>query len=225
MMSYIADTKSKATIKIAIVDDHQIVIDGLVSLLSNYPNLSVKLVSTSAFDILERLENVEIDVLVTDITMPLMSGFDLALIVKSKFPNIRILALSMNDQGEIINEMIHKASISGYLIKNVDKNELINAIETVASGGYYFNEEVLNELDSHCLNQSRIKKDFLTNREKEIISLIEKEQSNKQIADQLFISERTVETHRKNIFRKTGTNSVLGLIKYAYQNKIVQDKK
>lgn len=219
------ETKSNATIKIAIVDDHQIVIDGLVSLLSNYPNLSVDLVSTSAFDILERLENVVIDVLVTDITMPLMNGFELALIVKSKFPSIRILALSMNDQGEIIDEMIHKASISGYLIKNVDKNELINAIETVAAGGYYFNEEVLNELDSHSLNQSRIKKDFLTNREKEIINLIEKEQSNKQIADQLFISERTVETHRKNIFRKTGTSSVLGLIKYAYQNKIVLEKK
>lgn len=220
-MSSIAETKSNATIKIAIVDDHQIVIDGLVSLLSYYPNLSVDLVSTSAFDILERLENVVIDVLVTDITMPLMSGYDLALIVKSKFPKIRVLALSMNDQGEIINEMIHKAGISGYLIKNVDKNELINAIEIVAAGGYYFNEEVLNELDSHCLHESRIKKDFLTNREKEIINLIEKEQSNKQIADQLFISERTVETHRKNIFRKTGTNSVLGLIKYAYQNKIV----
>jgi DNA-binding NarL/FixJ family response regulator len=223
-MSSIAKTKANATIKIAIVDDHQIVIDGLVSLLSNYPRLSVDLVSTSAFDILERLENIVIDVLVTDITMPLMSGFDLALIVKSKFPNIRILALSMNDQGDIINEMIHKASISGYLIKNVDKTELINAIETVAAGGYYFNEEVLNELDSHSLNQSRMKKDFLTNREKEIINLIEKEQSNKQIADQLFISERTVETHRKNIFRKTGTNSVLGLIKYAYQNKIVHNQ-
>lgn len=219
------EAKRKTVIKIAIVDDHQIVIDGLVSLLSNYAHLSVVLVSTSPSEILAQLENRQVDVLMTDVTMPQMSGLDLAIAVKNKFPQTRILALSMNNQGEVINEMINKAGISGYLIKNVDKTELVSAIETIAAGGYYFNEEVLDELDSHCLKQSRNKEEILTNREKEIIHLIEKENSNKQIADQLFISERTVETHRKNIFRKTGTNSVLGLIKYAYQNKIISDKK
>ncbi|MBY0482814.1 MAG: response regulator transcription factor [Chitinophagaceae bacterium] len=219
------EAKQKKVIKIAIVDDHQIVIDGLVSLLSNYAQFSIVLVAVSPIEILEQLENIQVDVLMTDVTMPQMSGLDLAIAVKNKFPQTRILALSMNDQGEVINEMINKAGISGYLIKNVDKTELVSAIETIAAGGYYFNEEVLDELDSHCLKQSRNKGEVLTNREKEIINLIEKENSNKQIADQLFISERTVETHRKNIFRKTGTNSVLGLIKYAYQNKIILDKK
>jgi DNA-binding NarL/FixJ family response regulator len=129
----------------------------------------------------------------------------------------------MSGQGELVDGMINQADINGYVLKNISKQELLNAIHKIANGGIYFSEEVLNELAAFSQTRKEEEKVQLTVREKEIIQLMEKEYSNKQIADELFISERTVETHRKNIFRKTSTNSVLGLIKYAYQHKIIQN--
>jgi DNA-binding NarL/FixJ family response regulator len=107
------------------------------------------------------------------------------------------------------------------VLKNIGKQELIKALEKISRGGIYFGEEVLTEMQK----ASEIKKENtevnLTAREIEIIQLIEKELNNKQIADTLFLSERTVETHRKNIFRKTNTSSVIGLVKYAYEHKLI----
>lgn len=153
--------------------------------------------------------------------MPEINGSQLARQVKQQFPSTRILALSMSGQGSMVSEMINDADISGYVIKNIGKNELIEAIETIAAGGVYFSDEVLVELRKLKSIQQENQNTHLTAREIEIIKLIEKELSNKQIAETLFISERTVETHRKNIFRKTQTNSVLGLIKYAYEHRLL----
>jgi DNA-binding NarL/FixJ family response regulator len=209
-----------SAIRIAIVDDHQIIIDGLVSLLHE-TDIEVVHSTTSPVNMLETLVHIKADVLLTDIMMPEMTGQDLARQVRKQFPHIRILALSMSGQGDIINEMIRDADISGYLLKNIDRQELSNAIHTVASGKLYFSTEVLQALDRTLQIQKENADTHLTRREIEIIALIEKEMSNKDIAEKLFISERTVETHRKNIFRKTKTNSVLGLIKYAYEHKLI----
>lgn len=211
----------KGKIKIAIVDDHQIVIDGLISLLDDNNKFSIQTHTTSAKKMLKLLDEFEVDVLLTDIMMPEMNGQELSKIVRKDFPHIKILALSMSGSGEIVDAMINESDISGYVLKNIGKEELTHALEKIANGGIYFGEEVLKELERH----SNIKKDnveaHLTAREIEIVKLIEKEFSNKDIADHLFISERTVETHRKNIFRKTKTNSVIGLVKYAYEHKII----
>ena len=127
----------------------------------------------------------------------------------------------MSGQGDIVNNMITDADIAGYVLKNIGKKELLYALEKIASGGVYFSEEVLAEM----IKASEISKENdtvnLTRREIEIVRLIEKEYGNKLIADTLFLSERTIETHRKNIFRKTNTSSVVGLIKYAYEHKLV----
>ena len=131
------------------------------------------------------------------------------------------LALSMSGQGDLVNEMINDADISGYVLKNIGKQELIKALEKIASGGIYFSEEVIDELQRTSQRKKQKEEAHLTDREIEIIRLIEKEYNNKQIAEELFISERTVETHRKNIFRKTNTNSVIGLVKYAYEHKLI----
>jgi DNA-binding NarL/FixJ family response regulator len=127
----------------------------------------------------------------------------------------------MSGQGDLVNEMINDADISGYVLKNIGKQELIAAIEKIAKGGIYFSEAVLEELQRTEKRKKETAEAHLTERETEIIKLIEKEYSNKQIAETLFISERTVETHRKNIFRKTNTNSVIGLVKYAYEHKLI----
>jgi DNA-binding NarL/FixJ family response regulator len=208
-------------IKIAIVDDHQIVIDGIVALLREHELIEVTANDTSAVSMLKRLHNLPIDVLITDIMMPEMNGQQFAKAVKNTFPQIRILALSMSGQGDIVDEMINNADISGYVLKNISKKELIEAILKIANGGIYFSDEVLLELSSTKDSQKELEKAGITIREIEIVKLMEKEFSNKQISEALFISERTVETHRKNIFRKTNTSSVLGLIKFAYQHKII----
>jgi len=205
---------------LAIVDDHQIVIDGLKSLLEGHENFTVAAECTEPLQMLEALKNLQVDILLTDVMMPRINGAELAKEVHAKYPNIKILALSMSGQGDLVNQMIEDADISGYVLKNIGKKELLYALEKISNGGIYFSDEVLEEMTK----ASQLKKENievnLTVREVEIIKLIEKEYSNKLIADSLFLSERTIETHRKNIFRKTKTNSVLGLIKYAYEHKL-----
>lgn len=208
-------------ISLALVDDHQIVIDGLMSLLKGEQRYEFAFATTNPTQVLDLLKEKKVDVLLTDVMMPELPGNVLAKQVRTKYPDIRILALSMSGQGDLVNEMINDADISGYVLKNIGKQELVNAIEKISKGGIYFSEDVLEELQRTETRKKQTAEAHLTDREIEIVRLIEKEFSNRQIAETLFISERTVETHRKNIFRKTGTNSVIGLVKYAYEHKLI----
>ena len=211
----------KDKVSLAIVDDHQIVIDGIKSLLFRHPQFVVEIESTQPEKMPGLLNSHPVDILLTDIMMPVMNGAELAKAVRQKFPGIKILALSMSGQGDLINQMIEDSDIAGYVLKNIGKKELITALEKISGGGIYFSQEVLDEMLKASEKKKNTEDVRLTAREIEIIKLIEKEYGNKQIADHLFISERTVETHRKNIFRKTKTSGIIGLIKYAYENKII----
>lgn len=208
-------------ITLALVDDHRIVIDGLISMLKGHDTFQFAFATTDPREVIEKLGKHPVDVLLTDVMMPGINGNMLAKKVKESFPGVKILALSMNSEGDVINEMINDADISGYVLKNIGKQELIKAIEKIASGNVYFSEDVIEELKRTSMRRKQNEDAHLTDREIEIIRLIEKEYNNRQIAETLFISERTVETHRKNIFRKTNTNSVIGLVKYAYEHKLV----
>lgn len=208
-------------IRIAVVDDHQIVIDGIKALLNNYPNFVVVADTMSSVKMLGLLDEISVDILLTDIMMPEMSGQLLAKKVRQQHPEIKIIALSMSGQGEVVSEMINDADISGYVLKNIGKEELAAAITKVAQGGIYFSKEVLQELQNFTAIKRVNTEVNITTRELEIIKLIAQDLSNKSIANQLFISERTVETHRKNIFRKTNSNSVIGLLKYATEHRLL----
>lgn len=208
-------------IALGIVDDHQIVIDGLKSLLQGHEQFKVVIECTNPMEMVSLIEKKSIDILLTDVMMPGLNGAELSKIVHEKFPQIKILALSMSGQGDLVNQMIEDADISGYVLKNIGKTELIKALEKISGGGIYFSDEVLQEMTKASEMKKTAEEVHLTAREIEIIRLIEKELSNKQIAEQLFLSERTVETHRKNIFRKTNTASVIGLVKYAYEHKLI----
>lgn len=208
-------------IKLGIVDDHQIVIDGLKSLLHGHDQFEVLIECTQPVQMPDLIRKKNIDILLTDVMMPGMNGAELAKTVHQQFPEIKILALSMSGQGDLVNQMINDADISGYVLKNIGKKELVRALEKISGGGIYFSEEVLEEMTRASDRKKENEEVNLTAREIEIIRLIEKELSNKQIAEQLFLSERTVETHRKNIFRKTNTASVIGLVKYAYEHKLI----
>lgn len=208
-------------ISIAFVDDHQLVIDGLMALLKGHDRIKVAFATTDPTEVTHKLSASPVDILLTDIMMPQLPGNELAKQVRAKFPDVKILALSMSGQGDLVNEMINDSDISGYILKNTGKAELLKALEKIAAGGIYFSEEVLQELQRNSEKKKQKEEAHLTGREIEIIRLIEKEFNNKQIAETLFISERTVETHRKNIFRKTDTSSVIGLVKYAYEHKLI----
>lgn len=208
-------------IRIGIVDDHQIVIDGLVALISENAGMEVAFITTEPLKVISLLNQIPINVLLTDVMMPKLPGNLLAKEVKEQFPLVHILALSMNGSGDIVDEMIRDANIAGYALKNISRIELYRAIEKIAHGGVYFSPEILEELHKTSLQKKENLQVSLTAREIEIVKLIEQEMNNKQIAASLFISERTVETHRKNIFRKTDTNSLIGLIKYAYQHSLI----
>jgi DNA-binding NarL/FixJ family response regulator len=192
-----------------------------MSLLKGNDNFRFAFATTDPTEVVQKMTQSPVDILLTDIMMPALPGNKLAKQVKEKFPSVKILALSMSGQGDLVNEMINDADISGYVLKNIGKQDLIKALEKIADGGIYFSDEIINELQKTSERKRKNEDAHLTGREIEIIRLIEKELNNKQIAETLFISERTVETHRKNIFRKTNTNSVIGLVKYAYEHKLI----
>lgn len=208
-------------IKIAILDDHQIVIDGLKLLLSSHDQFQIVSESNSGFEMLDMLEVNPVDILLTDVMMPNIDGFEVAMRVKAQFPDIKVVALTMNGEGVLIDKMIEQAEIAGYLLKTIDKKELVNALETIHKGIRYFSDEIMNELELYQKIKKENENIHLTSREIEIIKCIAENLSNKQIADKLFISERTVETHRKNIFRKTDIHTAIGLIEFAKKRMII----
>ncbi len=211
-------------IRIAIADDHQIVIDGLSSVLSKYNQLQIVATANEGEKMLALLQDQPVDVLLTDVMMPGMNGKQLAAQVKIKFPNIKIIALSMSGQGDIVEEMINDADIAGYLLKQTSSDELAKAILAVYNGGQFFAEEILQQLKEHADLKKEVAITRLTQREIQIVEAIEKNLSNKEIAASFFISLHTVETHRKNIFRKTDTHSTLGLVQWAYEHHVLSKK-
>jgi DNA-binding NarL/FixJ family response regulator len=211
-------------IKLFFVDDHQMLIDGMKALLKNEPQFELSGEALSSEKALVLIPQTHPDILITDINMPGMNGIELTRKVKELFPEIKILALSMYGEKSMISEMLD-AGVSGYILKNTGREELVNALVKISEGGLFFSDEVSAEMMKAMSERGQKKEEKeevnLTLREKEILQLIAKEYSNAQIGDALFISERTVETHRKNIFRKTGTKTVIGLIKYAIENKLI----
>jgi DNA-binding NarL/FixJ family response regulator len=207
--------------RIAIADDCQIMIDGLMSLLQGHKSLDVVITSTSPNELLSKMVVRPVDILLIDIVMPAMRSEYVVKEVKERFPDVKVLAMSAECQTTTVSKMVELAHISGSILKSSCKTELIPALEKLSAGSLWFSESIIQEM-SQIINRKRESDTFhLTTRELEVVKLIEQEYSNKEIAETLFISERTVETHRKNIFRKTNTNSIIGLIKYVYQHNLV----
>lgn len=204
-------------IRVVLVDDHQIVLDGLRSLLDKDPAFDVMASFSQPDSALQYLTNNRPDILVTDYSMKEMTGLELIRKAKQLHPSIKTTVLSMHDEPSIAKEAM-KQGVNGFLLKNIQQAELKEALRKIYNGLIYVSAEITTQIlqqSGYISSESQ-----LTDRELQILKLITREFSNKQIADQLNISERTVETHRKNIFRKTGTTSLVGLIKYAFANNL-----
>jgi DNA-binding NarL/FixJ family response regulator len=167
---------------------------------------------------MDDLTRLNVDLLITDYNLPDDDGLSLVRKVKRKYPDMKILVLSMHDEGHLVKEIL-KEGINGYVLKKDSHSELINAIRAIKNDKIYLSSDINTILMKGLHGEGEQK--LLTDREREILKLISQEYTNRDIAEELFISERTVETHRKNIFRKTGTNNMVGLIKYAYANNLI----
>ncbi len=203
-------------IKIFIVDDHQMLLDGLKALLEGVGDIELVGTERDPLKAMERIRNLAPQILLTDINMPGMTGVELTAKVKLEFPEVKVIVLSMHSDRQVIADVM-KAGADGYILKNTGKADLLNALYKISDGEKYFSSEITSQLLKPTTEETQV----LSTREKEIVKLISEENSNAKIAEKLFISERTVETHRKNIFRKTGTKSVLGLIKWATDKGVV----
>lgn len=205
--------------KILLVDDHIILLDGLKSLLQKSQINLVLETATSGSEALQKLKVFPADLVITDINMPGMDGMELIKTIREQLPPTKIIVLSLHDEAHYVRSIM-KQRVQGYILKNDSSKELIEAVEKVL-GGKTFLSSKISEIMMEQLDQPSAEQ-LLSERELQILKLIAAEFSNKQIADQLFISERTVETHRKNILRKTNSKNIVGLIKYIYQNNLAE---
>jgi DNA-binding NarL/FixJ family response regulator len=214
-------------IRVLLTDDHEIVLDSLSVLLATMPDVEVVGTFLDARRVVPFLEtDPTLDVVLTDQNMPLLNGIDLTLQIRQRFPKVKVLMLTVSEDVDSIRAAFN-AGISGYVMKKAGRAELEKALKTVARGEKYFSEAVLFGLMNPGPS-TRLRDEVppepipLTERELDVIRLIAQELSTTEIAERLFISPGTVETHRHNILRKLGVKNAIGIIKYALKYGLVE---
>ncbi|WP_299273554.1 response regulator transcription factor [uncultured Psychroserpens sp.] len=204
-------------IKIVIADDHEIVLDGLTSLIS--PNDGIEIVgkANNGKDVIPIIRENDIDVAVLDINMPKMDGVELTNYIRSEFPNVKILILTMYKEVKFIKRVL-EVGAHGYILKNKGKEELVTAIQTVYEDGEYIGDDIKDALISSLRSTNVYGQIRLTQREKEVLKLIAKGLSTPKIAAQLSRAESTINSHRKHLIEKTGVKNSKELIIFAIEN-------
>jgi len=216
-------------IKIILLDDHQMFRDGVRSVISDEPDIEVVADIGCANELYDLLETVSVDLVITDITMPEISGIEVTEYLTKNYPGIKILILSMHSGEEFIIKALN-AGASGYLPKETGIDELLEAIHQIFNGNHYFNKEISDTIVSSVLNKRETatrgisKADELTKREKEILKLVVEGLTNKEIADRLFISIRTVDSHKNNMMNKLELKSTVELVKFAIKYELASLK-
>lgn len=206
-------------IKLFIADDHQMFIDGIKALLQDIKYIHIVGEANTGNEVLQKLKNTQVDIILLDIRMPDLNGIETATIISKSYPAIKILALTMYDDSNNITKML-KAGAKGYVLKNTSKDELIRAIQTLAEGNTFYSKQVVMDVVNKNTNENTAPVLKLTKREIEVIKLIVKSMTNKEIAAQLFLSELTVKTHRQNVMQKLDLKNTAGLVKFAMENNL-----
>ena len=209
--------------KIAITDDHTLVLQGINSMLENTQEIEVVGLYENAKETLENIKVHKPDVLFLDINLPDINGVDLSKQLLVKFPDLKIIALTSFEDVYIVKKML-KNGVHGYLLKNTDKLELIDAIKTVLSGGQYLHKDIQEKLLNLTTNKKETNSFLtsLTRREIEVLKALADELTTTEISEKLFISPKTVETHRMNIMSKLGAKNSVGIIKSAMENGLLE---
>ncbi len=209
-------------IRIMVVDDHEIFRNGLVMIINRLKYARVVAEATNGRDFLDKLEKDTVDLVFMDIEMPVMNGIEAAREAMSRYPELKIIALSMFGEDEYLQQMID-AGVCGFLLKNINREGLDRAIRCVTEGKNYYSEELMAIFARKYVEQDK-KNDpeaELTRRELEVLQLIAEGMTDQEIAEKLFLSMRTVNWHRANLIAKTGSKNTVNLITYAIKNKLV----
>ena len=213
-------------IRVFIVDDHQIVLEGIKSLFENNDNIEVVDVAANGKQAIEKIDRCNVNIVLMNIEMPVMNGCEATQIITDKYPDIKVIAFTMYNERALINNMLN-AGAKGYLLKNIGKKELVKAIIKVNKGEEYFSSEIpitlLKPLPQvlHKYKQLDILISHLTHRETEVLKHIALGMSNSEIGNELTISPRTVDSHRTNLMKKLSVHNIAGLIRYAIENQLI----
>lgn len=215
------------TTKILIVDDHEVVRDGLKNILTSLDNIAIAGEAGNGEDAVKMYSTLKPDIVIMDISMPGMNGIEATRVIKEKDPDARILILTMHDNQEYLNQII-RSGAKGFILKNTDKEELLEAVRTVAGGENFFSKDISKLIIDNYIRTAKetekgdaYKEVPLTKREIEILKLIASGYSNQEIANILYISYNTVDTHRKNIMHKLSIKNTAGLVRYAIEKGLI----
>jgi DNA-binding NarL/FixJ family response regulator len=212
-------------INIAVVDDHILFRTGVVSLLKDHERIQVTIQASNGKELLSTLKQYALPhIVLLDIQMPEMNGIQTTQALKELYPDIKIIILTMHNEDEFIYDLMSKGA-NGFIPKNKSVDTLLEAINSVMERGYYYNDQITEALikgnNGNIKALEHLSEASLTDREIEVVKLICAQKSNKEIAEILDISPRTVDTHKNNIFLKTGAKNVIGVALYAVQSKLI----
>lgn len=211
---------------IILADDHEIFLDSLSTLINSHPNLTVIAKVQNGKALVEKVKSLNADLCIVDMDMPVMSGLQASEMILDYNPAQKILILTMHKERSLIKKMM-TLGIKGYLLKTCDKEEFVFAIQHILKGKTYFSDEVIETVVNESLKETSKSPDLakistLSSREIEIANLLCNGLSNKQIADQLFLSPKTVDNHRTNIMRKLEVHNIVGLIRFCLKHGLAE---
>ncbi len=209
---------SSKKIQVALVDDHQLFRSGINFIISDTEDIEIAFEASNGKEFLNYIENYQPDVVLMDINMPVVDGVEATKQAMEKFPDLKVLVLSMFGEVDYYNTMID-LGVKGFILKDIDNDELLEAIRKVYRGGNYFSQELLLQLIKNKPEDGAIE---LTRREKEVLELICQGLSNLEISEKLFISQRTVERHRSSLLFKTDSKNSVSLVVFAIKNGYVK---
>ncbi|CDT97804.1 transcriptional regulator, LuxR family [Vibrio coralliirubri] len=207
-------------IRVVIADDHQVVLDGFMARLELEPDISVIGTASNGLEAVEVVKSLRPDVVLMDISMPIMNGIDATHLIKEEDPEAKVLMLTMHNNREYIMKVMQSGAV-GYMLKEISAEKMVQAIKTVNQGSTYFCEKVTQNLFTQPITPAPSVKNPLSRREEAVLKLVAKGESSKEVAKALNISYRTVETHRQNIKHKLDIHSTAELAKYAVSSGLV----
>ncbi len=214
----------KRTFKIAIADDQLLFRKGLISMLKDFPEVNIVIEVGDGDELLEEMKKKKVDIVLLDLQMPKIDGFEATETISKKYPDVKIIILTTHNEESFIHHLIKKGA-HGFIVKDQDIEVIIDAIYGVIGNGYYFNDRVSRAMVKGLIESDKIRPTFrkvsLSPRELEIVTLMSKEYTAKEIAEKLFISERTVDGHRERILEKTKARNTVGIVMYAVKHHLL----
>jgi DNA-binding NarL/FixJ family response regulator len=218
----------KKQITLVIADDHEIFRDGLALLLNKQENMTLVGQASNGRELIQMVADKKPDMVLTDIKMPYLDGIEACRLMLQQDPTLKIIALSMFEEEDLIVEML-EAGAKGYLLKNADKREIQEAILTVSEGNIFYCKHTSNRLASLIVKskfdpQKKKSSDLFTEREKQIIQLICRQNTAQEIGEQLFLSKRTVEGYRTRILEKMDVKNTAGVVVFALKHNLIREE-